>query len=264
MNVSAPFSILQTLAYCHSPDRVQTLRSGDAMTGFRTTCLPRLIQISATLGMATLGACSVSGSGAGAAAVSFSLPNGWSVDAVTYIVSSSDQELLLSGSEDVSAPNATLSLTLNLPLGRRDTLEIVARTASGTSCQGTSPPFDVVAGRPTYVSLVLSCGGVAPGSDSCPLVSVVAPGPAVAVAPTGAIDVAATASDSDPGDVPSFAWAAGAGSFDDPAAQSTRYICTKAGAQTLVLTVDDHHVPSSCAVTFLIPVTCLPNGDAGS
>ena len=140
----------------------------------------------------------------------------------------------------------------------------MATTATGTSCQGTSPPFDVVAGRPTPVSLVLSCVGVVAGNDSCPLVSVVAPGPAVAVAPAGAIDVAATASDSDPGDVPSFAWTAGAGTFDDPAAQSTRYICNTAGAQTLVLTVDDHHVPSSCTVTFLIPVTCLPNGDAGS
>ena len=95
-------------------------------------------------------------------------------------------------------------------------------------------PFDVVAGQPTFVSLVLNCGGVAAGPDSCPLVSVVAPGPAVAVAPSGAIDVAATASDSDPGDVPSFAWTAGAGAFDDPAAQSTRYLCTSAGAETLV------------------------------
>jgi hypothetical protein len=234
------------------------------MTGFRTICWPRIIQISATLGMTTLGACSVSGSNAGAAAISFALPNGWSVDTVSYSVSSSSQGLLVSGSENVSAPDATLSLTLNLPVGRGDTLEVVAKTAKGTSCNGTSAPFDVVAGQPTFVSLVLNCGGVAVGPDNCPLVSVVAPGPAVAVAPAGAIDVAATASDSDPGDVPSFAWAAGAGSFDDPAAPSTRYICTSAGAETLVLTVDDHHAPSSCTVTFLIPVTCLSNGDAGS
>jgi hypothetical protein len=234
------------------------------MTGFRTTCSRLLFLMSAALGTATLGACSASTSGAGAAAINFALPNGWSVETVSYIVSSSNQQLLVSGSEDVRDPAATLSLTLSLPAGRGDTLEVMATTATGTSCNGTSPPFDVVAGSSTSVSPVLNCGGVAAGSDSCPLVSVVAPGPAEAVAPTGAIDVAATASDSDPGDVLSFAWAAGAGTFDDPAAPSTRYVCTSAGAETLVLTVNDHHTPSSCTMTFLLPVTCLPSGAAGS
>ena len=233
------------------------------MTDCRTTCLPRLL-ISVALATATVGACSVSSPDAGAAAISFSLPNGWSVETVAYTVSSSKQQLLISGSEDVREPDATLSLTLNLPVGRGDILRVMATTATGTSCNGTSPPFDVVAGSSTFVSLVLDCGGVAAGPDSCPVVSVVAPSPAEAVAPTGAIAVAATASDSDPGDVLSFAWAAGAGSFDDPSAPSTRYLCTRAGAETLVLTVDDHHVPASCTMTFLLPVTCLPNGDAGS
>jgi len=92
---------------------------------------------------------------------------------------------------------------------------------------------------------------------------VAAPSPAAAVAPGGTISVAATASDPDPEDVLSLAWATGAGTFDDPTAPSTRYVCASAGVQTLVLTVDDHHAPSSCTMTFLLPVTCLPRGDAG-
>ena len=214
--------------------------------------------------MNNLGACSLGISDAGAAAISFALPNGWSVETVTYLVSSSNQELLVSGSEDVRDPDATLSLTLNLPVARADTLKVMVTTATGTSCSGTSLPFDVVAGRSTLVSLVLACGGVAAGPDSCPAVSVAAPVPAAAVAPTGAIDVAATASDSDPRDALSFAWATGAGTFDDPAAQSTRYLCSSAGTETLVLTVDDHHAPSPCTVTFILPVTCLPNGAPGN
>jgi hypothetical protein len=61
---------------------------------------------------------------------------------------------------------------------------------------------------------------------------------------------------------------AGLGSLPSSAsrvnAPATRYVCATAGAETLVLTVDDHHVPASCTTTFLLPVTRLPKGDAGS
>ncbi len=209
-----------------------------------------------------MAACSGDRGDAGATTVSFALPNGWIVDLVTYQVLSSDGGTLVSGTAKVSDPRANLSLSLELPTGGGDTLQLVATTADGTSCGGTSPPFDVVAGHPTFVTLVLDCGGVTQGADSCPLVSVAAPTPAEAIVPSGEIAIAATASDSDPGDALTFAWASVAGTFDDPTAASTRYVCNMAGAETLVLTVNDHHLPSSCTMTVLVPVTCLPSGEA--
>lgn len=228
--------------------------------------LPRLILIVARLGMVTLGACSVGGSDGGAGTISFALPNGWTVETISYVVSSSNEDLLVSGTENVSDPDATLSLTVNLAVGRGDVLELTATTTAGISCRGTSQPFDVVAGQSTFVNLVLLCGGVAVGPDSCPLVTLEAPNPAEATLPSGAITVSARASDPDPGDVLSFSWAAspGEGTFGDSTAQATRYVCASAGVETLVLKVDDHHLPAFCTMTFLLPVTCLAGGDVGS
>jgi|HubBroStandDraft_5_1064220.scaffolds.fasta_scaffold155264_2 hypothetical protein len=195
----------------------------------------------------------------------FVLPNGWNVNSATYVVWSSNQLPIVEGTEDLSAPNAELSLSLLVPPGNGDVLQVTATTSSGTSCRGTSPPFDVVSGLPTQVSLVLSCALPSPDADNCPTVDVQPPTPPQASAPAGRISVAATASDTDPGDVVSFSWTASAGTFGDPTAPSTYYLCTTAGAQTLVLDVDDHHVPTSCAETFLLPITCLPGGsDAGT
>ena len=220
--------------------------------------------IPAALGMVTLFACSRGGSDGGAAAISFVLPNGWTVETVSYVVSSSNEDLLVSGTENVSDPDATLSLTLNLAAGLGNVLEITATTTAGIPCRGTSQPFDVVAGQSTFVSLVLICGGVAVGPDSCPTVTVAAPNPADAIAPSGAIPLSVSASDADPSDVLSFSWAASAGTFGDSTAQSTRYVCATAGAETLVLTVDDHHLPASCTMTFLLPVICLAGAEAGN
>ncbi len=197
--------------------------------------------------------------------VAFVLPNGWNVVSATYVVWSSDQVAILEGTERLSDPSAPLSLSLLVPAGSGDLLELTVMTSDGESCSGTSVPFNVVAGVPTNVGLVLSCLPASPPADSCPTVDVELPTPAEASAPSGRITVAALASDSDPGDLLTFSWAASAGTFGDPAAPSTDYLCTTAGTQTLVLNVDDHHVPSSCTETFLLPVTCLADpGDAGA
>ncbi len=199
------------------------------------------------------------------ATVALVLPNGWNVTSATYVVWSSEQLPVLEGTESLSDSNPALSLNLLVPAGNGDVLELTLMTSSGTSCSGTSVPFNVVPGLPTNVSLVLSCLPASPAADSCPTVAVQSPTPAEANAPSGLISVAAIASDTDPGDLLTFTWAASSGTFGDPTLPSTDYICTTAGAQTLVLIVDDHHVPTSCTETFLLPVTCLADrGDAGT
>jgi len=183
---------------------------------------------------------------------------------VTYVVRSSDQRSVIEGTDQLSNPTAALSLNLLVPAGSGDVLELTVMTSSGTSCSGTSVPFNVVPGVATNVSLVLSCLPVSPPADSCPTVDVQLPTPAEATTPSGRITVAAVASDTDPGDLLTFTWAASAGTFGDPTLSSTYYLCATAGTETLVLNVDDHHVPTSCTETFLLSVTCLANpGDAG-
>jgi hypothetical protein len=193
--------------------------------------------------------------------VAFALPNGWNVRDVRYLVLSSAGATLASGRADVSDPQATLSLQLSLPLGSGDVLELTVAASSGTSCSGTSQPFDVVAGRPTMVSVVLACGGVASGRIGCPVVDVHAPVPVAAIAPSGTIAVAATAAAVDPSDPLSFSWTATAGTFTAPSAASTSYVCTEVGSETLVLAVTDQSPASGCTLTFLLPVGCLANSD---
>lgn len=231
-----------------------------AMDTLRPKSFAPRLSIVAAAGALVLAACSAGPPDAGTSVIAFALPNGWNLDTVTYAVWAADSQLLVSGTENVSDSNATLSLSLKLPPGRGDVLVVTATTAGATACTGTSQPFDVTAGMPTFVGLALECGSGAVGADSCPLVSVEAPNPAEAVAPAGTLGLVATASDADPEDLLSFSWVAGAGAFSDSTASSTQYLCTVAGAETIVLTVDDHHAPTPCQVTFLLPVSCLPDG----
>jgi hypothetical protein len=208
--------------------------------------------------------CTGSGSPGVPTTLELVLPNGLNATSATYIVWSSG-ELVLQGVKDLTAPRADLALTLLVPPGKGDILALTVTTSRGNSCTGTSPPFDVLPGVPTQVSLVLSCLAANPQGDSCPSVQAQLPSPAEANVPAGQISVTAAGSDTDPGDVLSFSWTASAGSFVDPTASSTDYVCTTAGAQTLVLQVNDNHVPTSCTETFLLPVTCLgDSGDAGT
>jgi hypothetical protein len=199
--------------------------------------------------------------------VVFALPNGWNVTSATYVVWSPAQIPVLQGIEDLGNSRAAFSLSLLVPPGNGDVLQLTVTTDQGISCSGISPPFDVTSGQPTQVSLVLSCLVSQQAADTCPTVGVQLPTPAAAEVPAGRIAVAATGSDPDPGDVLSFSWAASVGTFGAPTSPSTYYLCTSVGAQTLVLTVDDNHLPRSCTETFLLPVECLPvagNADAGA
>jgi hypothetical protein len=192
------------------------------------------------------------------------LPNGWNVTSATYVVWSSVHVPVVQGTENLGGTSAGLSVSLLVPAGDGDVLQLTLMTSNGKSCSGSSQPFNVRPGAPTSVTLVLSCLPASPPADSCPTVDVQLPMPAAANGPPGQFNVVATASDEDPADAVSFTWAASAGTFGDPAAPSTYYFCTTAGTQTLVLNVDDHHVPTSCTETFLLPVSCpAGSGDAG-
>lgn len=66
------------------------------------------------------------------------------------------------------------------------------------------------------------------------------------------ISVAAAATDPD-GDSITYQWTSSAGSFADPSAASTTYLCENQGTHTLSITVSD---PEGCATTSTAEVAC--------
>jgi len=192
--------------------------------------------------------------------LALSLPEGSTIDSVSYRVLSSGGATLLAGTIDVSQRGATLSLDLVLAPTLGDVAELSAQTSAGASCAGTSAPFDVVAGRPTFINLTLVCGGNQRNSNSCPDIESWTVAPVQAAAPDGLIDVAVAVNN--PAAELSYAWIATAGSFADPSAASTVYRCTTVGAQTLTLTVSDQQSSPACAATATFLVGCSSTTDA--
>jgi hypothetical protein len=189
--------------------------------------------------------------------VALALPAGWSVLEVAWIVQSADGSTVATGTEDVGIPQDTLSLGFALPAGRGDVLYLNVLAASGTTCTGTSAPFDVVAGVPGHISVALTCQTADYAQSGCPDILVQGPTPPAAAVPDGTVSVAVTARDPGGTAVPTLAWVATGGKFSDTTARSTLYTCSTAGTQTIFLTVTGE-TPSGCSTTFLLPVTCLP------
>ena len=193
---------------------------------------------------------------AGPTQVALALPSGWSLLEIGWVVQAADGSTLATGTQDVGVPQATLSLSLLLPVGEGDVLYLEAVTASGVLCSGASAPFDVVNGQPGAINVPMSCqtSGYAP--SGCPDILVQGPTPPAA-APGGTVSIVATSSLSEGTDVPSFTWVATGGVLSDTIGGSTRYTCSVVGSQTVILTVNDP-VLAGCSTTFLLPVTCLP------
>jgi hypothetical protein len=203
------------------------------------------------------------------------LIDGATVNSVSYTVLSgaTPPTTLLTGTINVSDPNATLSLDVSLPPGTGDTVALTATTSTGLPCTGTSAPFSVVAGQTTNVALTLVCGGGGQSGttgtvgitativqgDNCPSIVSSSASPAQ-TSVGGSISVSALATDPDtsltPPDVLTYAWSPAA-NFTSPTSASTTYNCTTDGVQTLTLTVNDNHTPTSCPVSITMTVNCI-------
>jgi hypothetical protein len=221
--------MLMAMAACSSAERVLGVNDADAVTGH----------------------------------FALSLPTGSTIASVSYQVVSSAGVTLLTGTSDLSERSAQLSLDLVLAPAQGDVVALSAQTSTGAACAGTSAPFDVVAGRPTFVNLALVCGGDQPSSSRCPVIQSWTVVPTQASAPDGFIDVAVTASDPSGTDRLTYTWFAAAGTFADPAAASTTYRCTAIGPQTLTLTVSDGQSSPVCTATGTFLVGCGSGADAG-
>jgi hypothetical protein len=203
--------------------------------------------------------------------LALTLPSGATVNSVHWEIDSSTGAVLRSGTINTSDKNATPSVDTSCPAGTGDRVTLTATTSDGTSCTGTSAPFNVVAGASVGVNVTLLCGGGVPtqnnGSvivngtiiegDNCPLLTSWVASP-LQTSVGGAIDVAATAVDADVRDMLTYSWSAPTGTFANPMAATTQFICGAGGPVTLTVVVSDNHSPTPCTTSMTFPVTCVP------
>jgi hypothetical protein len=167
----------------------------------------------------------------------------------------------ITGSIDVSAPGATVSLLISgIPVGTNYKIDLAATSTDGKTTCGGSANFDITAGGVTSVNVALQCRGpsvtgsvaVTGTINNCPVLTsyVVAP---LTTEVGGAIKVNATASDLDAGSTLTYAWSTnGGGSFDTPAQAAATFTCTPRGSQTLKVAVSD----GKCTTDAEIAVNC--------
>ena len=203
--------------------------------------------------------------------VALTFPGSVTVDAVSWMVLSSTNAVLASGTIDTSADGSTASVAVGIPPGTGDTVTMTAMTSTGATCTGTSGAFNVTAGTPVPVPVTITCGqtmsatslgavevkGTVVVGDNCPVLSQWVVSPQVAAANGGMIAVSAAASDADVGETLTYSWTATSGTFADAASDMTTFVCGAAGNPTLSVMISDNHTPTACSITATFPpVTC--------
>jgi hypothetical protein len=235
-----------------------------------------VISAAATTVLAAPG-CSFQPADSGHLSLAMSLPAGLAIGVVTYALNSSKGDTLVSGSIDVTDPNATVSARVSVPPGTGDTVTFAASAATdaGTSVAcgpTTSPAFNIIAGQTTDVRTTLNCGSATTssgpgtvnvtinavaGDDVCPSISF------VAVAPDATFvgeDIALTAAATDPdvGDTLAYQWFVGQQALS--VGTSALFTCAASdvgAAVPLRLVVGDDHAPASCQTEVALAASCL-------
>jgi hypothetical protein len=203
--------------------------------------------------------------------LALTLPGGATVRKLTFQVLSSKNEVLAAGTMDISDSTSTPTIHASVPASKQDTLTMSTVASDGSHCSGTSAPFDVKAKKTVYVPVKLICTPIVPGQtqgsviatgtivpgDVCPRLTswVAAP---LQTSVGASVDVSAGATDPDVGDRLTFLWSASSGSFADPSASKTHYVCGAAGTQTLTVQVSDNHEPAPCTDAHTMTVMCGP------
>jgi hypothetical protein len=209
--------------------------------------------------------------GEGRVVMALTAPDGTTISSVSWTVQSSSNVTIASGTTNTSHTGATASFIAGIPSGTGDVVTMTAVTSGGTTCAGTSSPFDVADNKTTSVNINLNCSptmadgglgsvvvsGTLVAGDNCPTLTAWSISPQTAAANGGTIDVSVTAADADVGDTLSYAWTVGAGTFSSSTTASTTYTCGAAGTETLHVVVSDNHMPVPCSINVAFPsVSC--------
>lgn len=239
----------------------------------RTVSQALLSRTAALCAVAMLGAAALAGCGediaadAGSAQMSLSLPNGSTVNTVSYSITGNGITPI-TGTVDVSSAGAKISfLVSGIPAGTGYSVRLDATSTDGATTCGGAAMFNITAGQTTAVTVLLQCNGnnsgrVVVNGVFCPEMTSFSASP-LAVSVGATITVQAASLDLDPNDdaTPTYAWTATGGSFVDPTAASTKYNCTAAGTQTLTIKVSAKSPTvdvTACNDSNTVVVTCVP------
>ena len=238
------------------------------MTKFYRALVSRTAALCAVALMTTVVGCkSTNEVPAGNASMSLSLPNGATVNSVTYTISGNGITPI-TGSVNVTGAGSKVSfLVSGIPVGTNYLVKLNAVSTDNSTTCGGQANFNVTANQTTAVTVLLQCmgnntGRVVVNGVWCPELSSYSVSP-LAVAVGGTIDVSASAIDLDTTDdaTATYKWTATAGTFANPSAQSTKYTCAAAGSQTLTIkasatspTID----VTGCNDSNTVKVTCVP------
>jgi hypothetical protein len=118
----------------------------------------------------------------------------------------------------------------------------LALTTTALSCDDGLP-------RPTPMDggSILQISGLI---DHCPVIQSIGISPSVVTVGKPSM-LSATASDQDAGDVLTFTWSTGNGSFSAPTAASSSYTCATPGTPTVTLDVSDGRCLSRSAIAVI-------------
>ncbi len=183
---------------------------------------------------------------------------------VAWRIRLSNGTTIASGSFDASDPNATASVSANVPVGTGDIVMLIGSTNTGVVCSGVSAPFDVIPDRATAVDLPISCFSVGAGSAQSSLDQATACSTALtwSAAPAATasthFDLSVAAADPPAAGPLSYLWSAISGSFSDAGAAQTGYDCGSSGGILPSVLVVGDQLPQPCATVATLPfLTCL-------
>jgi hypothetical protein len=193
------------------------------------------------------------------------IPDGVTIARVEYSIMHAG-EATRTGSIDGPAMSTFSRLVTHVPVGTGYTVHASALTADGqTTCDGMGEA-DVKSHATTLVYVALTCHGGSGGhvlvtikvQQQCPTFAVTSYSVSPLSASVGGdIDVSAMTSASD-GGIVSFSWTAPSGTFADPTAAHTTYMCGRAGPIALQVTAS----LDACFDSKAITVSC--GADAGA
>jgi hypothetical protein len=184
-----------------------------------------------------------------------------SIEQVSYEITGNDIAPM-SGTIDTSAPGATASVEVfGIPPDDDYLVEMTATSADGeTACQG-SAAFDIRARQVTTVMVMLNCTTL-PRFGSARVdgsFNVCADLQKVVISPLetsvgSEIDVLAVAADLEDDSV-EYHWTSTSGSFANPHASQTTFVCEEAGVQTITIEVSDDAF-GACVGSWTVQVVC--------
>ena len=198
---------------------------------------------------------------AGSIGLQLALPNGTTLNTAAYTITGPGG-YTKTGSIDLTSATK-LSATIGaIPAGNGYSIAISATTTDGaTTCGGTAT-FNVTAHQVTNVAVSVSCreparnGSVAVNGvlNTCPVIDGIGANPAeVNVGKSLTLDANAHDSNAGPSAL-TYGWTSTGGVFSSATAAAPTFTCTKAGSQTITLSVTDGDSP--CIDTSSVTVTC--------